>query len=82
MHRFIQSNKNKNSLTFVTKYNWPVEVELNGKAVLLQIDHLEDIVNIAKHRSESTKLVGFVYRNDYASFETIDVDPKWGSIAV
>ncbi len=82
MHKFIQSNKNRNSLVFVTKYDWPIENYLKGKAILVHLNCLEDIQNIIRNVDEATKIVGFVYKDDYASLETIDVNPNWGNLPI
>lgn len=82
MHKFIPSNRIGNTHIFVTKYNWAIEEHLKGKAILLHINHLNDIESILKHTDEVTKFVGFIYRNDYASLETIDINPNWGHTSV
>lgn len=81
MHKFIQ-NKYNNSLIFVTDYNWPIEVILKGKALVIHINHLDDILNISKHIDERTKISAFVYTNEKASLETIDINEAWGDTPI
>ncbi len=77
MHKFIRSNKNPNTHVFVCEYNWPVEERLKGRALVIKISNLDDVLNIQKHLDETTKLDAFIYRNEYASLETIDINPDW-----
>lgn len=82
MHKFIPTNTNRNSHVLVAEYNWPIEEYLRGYAILLYINNLNDIVSISSHLDDSTKIAGFVYINDFASLETIDVDPNWGQTPI
>lgn len=82
MHKFIRSNKNPNTHVFVCEYNWPIEERLKGRALVIKINNLDDILNIQKHLDETTKLDAFVYKNEYASLETIDINPNWGNTPV
>lgn len=77
MHRFIPSNKNRHTHMLVTRYNWPIEEYLKGHALIVQINHLDDVVNIKKHLDDATKISGFVYRDDYASLETIELKTEY-----
>lgn len=77
MHKFIPSNKSRHTHMLVTKYNWPIEEYLKGHALIVQINHLDDIINIKKHIDDATKIGGFVYRDDYASLETIELKPEY-----
>lgn len=80
MHKFIQTNKNGH--IFVTDYNWPIEETLKGKAIIVNINHLDDIVNISNHIDDTTKIAAFVYANEHASLETIDINPSWGNTPI
>lgn len=82
MHKFIRSNKNPNTHVFVCEYNWPIEEGLKGRALAIKVKNLEDVVNIPKHLDETTKIDAFIYRNEYASLETIDINPDWGATPV
>ena len=82
MHKFIRSNKNPNTHVFVCEYNWPIEEKLKGRALVIKINQLNDIMNIQKHLDETTKLDAFIFRDEYASLETIDVNPDWGETPV
>lgn len=82
MHRFIPYNKNRHSHILVTKYNWPIENFLKGQALLVHINHLDDVVNIQKNLDDSTKIDGFIYRDDYASLETIDLKPEYSGTPI
>lgn len=82
MHKFIRSNKTPDTLNFVCEYNWPIELHLNGRAIVVRVYRLDDIVNISRHVCEPTKIAAFVYRDDFASLETIDVNPAWGNTPV
>lgn len=82
MHKFIRSNKNPNTHVFVCEYNWPIEERLKGRALVIKIHNLNDIMNIQKNIDETTKIDAFVYHNDYASLETIDINPSWGNTPV
>lgn len=82
MHKFIRSNNNPNTHVFVCEYNWPIEERLKGRALVVKINNLDDIVNIRKNIDETTKLDAFVYRDEFASLETIDINPAWGSTPV
>lgn len=62
---------------FVCEYNWPIEERLKGRALVIKVNHLDDIMNIQKHFDERTKIDAFVYRDDFASLETIDINPLW-----
>ena len=82
MHKFIRSNKNPNTHVFVCEYDWPIEECLKGRALVIKIKDLADVINIQKNLDESTKVAAFVYRNEYASLETIDINPAWGNTPV
>lgn len=82
MQKFIPTNKDLKTQIFVTDYNWPLEETLAGRAVVVRVQRPEDIVRIRGNFQAPTKLEAFVYRNDYASLETIDVDPEWGSTPI
>lgn len=82
MHKFIRSNKNPNTHVFVCEYNWPIEECLKGRALVIKINNLDDVVNIQKHLDETTKLDAFIYRDEYASLEAIDINPAWGDTPV
>lgn len=82
MHKFIRSNKNPNTHVFVCEYNWPIEEQLKGRALVVKINSLDDIMNIQKHLDETTKIDAFVYRNEFASLETIDINPAWGNTPI
>lgn len=82
MHKFIRSNKNPNTHVFVCEYNWPIEERLKGRALVIKINNLDDIQSIKKHIDETTKIDVFVYRNEFASLETIDINPAWGNTPV
>lgn len=82
MHKFIRSNKNPNSHVYVCDYNWPVEVAMRGRAMVVRVNCLEDINAIQSHLDEATKVEAFVYRNDFESLETIDINPAWGNTAI
>lgn len=82
MHKFIRSNKNPNTHVFVCEYDWPIEECLKGRALVIKIKDLADVINIQKNLDESTKVDAFVYRNEYASLETIDINPAWGNTPV
>lgn len=77
MHRFIRSNKQNKTRIYVCNYDWPIEEKLKGEAIVVRINSLNDIENIAKNIDTTTKVNAYVYRNDYASLETIDVKPEW-----
>lgn len=76
MHKFIPSRKSRNSHILVTRYDWPIEEYLKGNALLVYINHLDDIKNIRKHIDDSTIVNGYVYVDKYASLETIDINPE------
>lgn len=82
MHKFIRSNNNPNTHVFVCEYNWPIEEQLKGRALIIKINNLNDILNIKRHIDESTKIDAFIYKDDYASLETIDINPAWGDTPV
>lgn len=82
MHKFIRSNKNPNTHIFVCEYDWPIEEKLKGRALVIKIKNLDDILNVQKHIDETTKLDAFVYRDEFASLETIDINPAWGNTPV
>lgn len=82
MHKFIRSNKNPNTHVFVCEYNWPIEERLKGRALVIKVNNLDDIMNIQHHLDETTKVDAFVYRNEFASLETIDINPAWGNTPV
>lgn len=82
MHKFIQNNKTRNSYVFVTNYDWPIEEVLKGKALVVHINHLDDILNISKYIDERTKISAFVYTNETASLETIDINEAWGDTPI
>ncbi len=82
MHKFIRSNKNPNTHVFVCEYNWPIEERLKGRALVIKINNLDDILNIQKNIDETTKIDAFVYSNEYASLETIDINPSWGGTPI
>ena len=82
MHKFIRSNKNPNTHIFVCEYDWPIEEKLKGRALVIKINNLDDVLNVQKHIDETTKLDAFVYRNEYASLETIDINQAWGNTPV
>ena len=82
MHKFIRSNKNPNTHVFVCEYNWPIEERLKGRALVIKVNSLDDIKNIQSHLDETTKVDAFVYRDDFASLETIDINPSWGNTPV
>ncbi len=77
MHKFIRSNNNPNTHVFVCEYNWPIEEQLKGRALVIKINNLDDILNIQGHLDESTKIDAFIYQDNFASLETIDVNPAW-----
>ncbi len=82
MHKFIRSNKNPNTHVFVCEYNWPIEERLKGRALVIKVNSLDNILNIQRHLDETTKIDAFVYRDDFASLETIDVNPSWGDTPI
>lgn len=82
MQKFIRSNKNPNTHLFVCEYDWPIEEKLKGRALIIKIRNLDDILKIQKHIDETTKVDAFVYRDEYASLETIKVNPKWGDTPI
>ncbi|MGM9846607.1 MAG: hypothetical protein ACI31F_01510 [Muribaculaceae bacterium] len=82
MHKFIRSNKNPNTHIFVTEYNWPIEEKLKGRAIVVKISNLDNILSIKRNIDEATKIEAFVYRNDFASLETIDLNPAWGDTPI
>jgi hypothetical protein len=55
---------------------------MRGSALIIKINNLEDIQNIQRHFDETTKIDAFVYRNEYASLETIDINPEWGNTPI
>jgi len=79
MHKFIPTHWNRNTHVLVTKYNWPIEEYLKGHAILVHINTLEDIPNILRNIHEATKIHGFIYEDEYASLETLDLSPQLGS---
>lgn len=79
MHKFIRTNNNQPTHIFVCEYNWPIEETLKGMALVIKINNLDDILNIQKHLDETTKIDAFIYRDKYASLETMDINPAWGS---
>ena len=82
MHKFIPTHWNRNTHVLVTKYTWPVEEFLKGHAILVHINSLEDIPNIMKHIHDTTRIQAFVYSDEYASLETIDINPEWGNVPI
>lgn len=82
MHKFIRSNKNPNTRVYVCDYTWPIEINLRGRAIVVRVFKLEDILSISRNIEEATKIEAFVYRNEYASLETIDINPEWGKTPV
>lgn len=82
MHKFIPTHWNRNTHVLVTKYTWPIEEYLKGHAILVHINSLEDIPNIMKHIHDTTRIQAFVYSDEYASLETIDINPEWGNVPI
>lgn len=82
MHKFIPTHWNRNTHVLVTKYNWPIEEYLKGHAILVHINSLQDIPNILLHLHETTRVHGFIYKDKYASLETIDLNPEWGKTPI
>ena len=82
MHKFIPTHWNRNSHILVTKYTWPIEESLKGHAIIVYIRYLEDIINISKHIHDTTRIHAFVYCNEFASLETIDINPEWKNIPI
>lgn len=76
MHKFIPTRKSRNTHILVTQYNWPIEEHLKGNALVVYINHLDDIKNIRKHIDDTTIVNGYVYIDNYASLETIDITPE------
>lgn len=82
MHKFIRSNKNPNTHVFVCDYKWPIEEGLKGRAIVVRVYRLEDILSVSKGLHETTKVNAFVYRDEYASLETLDIRPEWSNIPI
>lgn len=76
MHKFIPTRKSRNTHILVTQYNWPIEEYLKGNALIVYINHFDDIKNIRKHIDDTTIVNGYVYIDKYASLETIDINPE------
>ena len=82
MHKFTSLIKNNGFRTVVTKYNWPIEHYLRGHAVIIHLNSLNDIDNIQKNLDGSIKVDGYVYTNEYASLETLDIKPDWRDLPI
>lgn len=82
MQRFIPSHKNRNTPVLVTKYNWPIEEYLKGQAIVVYVNHLNDMQSIKMHVDDSTTIHSFVYEDKYASFETLDLNQDLGNTPV
>lgn len=76
MHKFIPTRKSRNTHILVTQYNWPIEEYLKGNALIVYINHFDDIKNVRKHIDDTTIINGYVYIDRYASLETIDIKPE------
>lgn len=82
MQRFTPTNKNRNTHVLVTKYNWPIEEYLKGFAIVVYVNHLDDMPSIKAHVDESTTIHGFVFEDKYASLETLDLNQDMGGTPV
>lgn len=81
MRKFTLNHKITNTHILVTQYNWPIEEYLNGNALIVQINHLDDIFNIKRHYDNSV-INGFIYVDKYASLETVDIKPEWADTPI
>lgn len=82
MQRFIPTNKNRNTHVLVTEYNWPIEEYLKGFAIVVYVNHMNDMHNIKMHIDDSTMIHCFVYQDKYASLETLELNQDAGGSPV
>lgn len=82
MHKFIPTHWNRNTHILVTRYTWPIEEYLKGHAIIVHINNLDDILNIKRHLHDTTRVHAFIYTDQFASLETIDINPEWGNIPI
>lgn len=82
MHKFTPLIKNNSPRIIITKYNWPIEQYLRGHAVIIHLNSLNDIDCIQNNLDGSIKVDGYVYTNEFASLETLDLKPDWKDLPI
>lgn len=77
-----QNNTPRNTISYVCDYQWPIEVELKGKSLIVNVNHVGDIRRLNDALGTETPVQAYIYRDAYGSLETLDVDPDWGDIPI
>lgn len=74
--------QNNSEITYVCDYNWPIEEQMKGRSLIINVSQLCDIRPIYDRMADNSRIVAFIYRDNYGSLETIDIDPQWSDIPV
>lgn len=69
-------------ITYVCDYNWPIENELKGSSVIVNINRLGDIRHITDGMGSDSSIKAFIYREPFGSLETVDIDPAWADTPI